>query len=302
MEETEARAAKGESRLHLAAPAEEQAWNERHLSGPVRAPSIAAWRYRVPAVVLGSSQRPDAAMSAAARAAGVALVERRSGGGAVPAGPWLLGVSVVLPRDHPLVVPSITESYRWFGEAHAAALRRAGIECQAVHDASALAVARWWRSAPAGTSARWACFGALSRWEVMTAGGRKLVGLAQVRRRTGALLVSGTLLAAPDWRVFCRVVDGSARAAAHLGECTSSCEAELGRAVHPDLMARLIVDALQHALEDTPHSIATGAGASSECRADAAGVTCTRWSSGRRNSVEQNRMNSTAKSSAKDRT
>ena len=247
MKRTQAHAAGGESCLRLAAATEEQAWNERQLNRPVRAPLIAAWRYRVPAVVLGCSQRPDATMSAAARAAGVALVERRSGGGAVLAGPWLLGVSVLLPRDHPLVVPSITESYRWFGEAHAAALRRAGIECQAVRAPTALAVDRWRRSSPAGTTARWACFGALSPWEVMTAGGRKLVGLAQVRRRTGALLVSGTLLAVPDWSVLCRVVD-SASAAAQLGERASSCEAELGRPVQPDRMARLIVDELQHAI------------------------------------------------------
>src|SRR3990170_1339166 len=113
MQRTEAGEARGESRLRFAAPAEDQAWNERHLSRPVRAPLIAAWSYRVPAVVLGCSERPDAAMNAAARAAGVALVERRSGGGAVLAGPWLLGVSVVLPPDHPLVVPSVTESYRY---------------------------------------------------------------------------------------------------------------------------------------------------------------------------------------------
>jgi len=248
MQRTEAGEARGESRLRFAPPAEEQAWNERHLSRPVRAPLIAAWSYGVPAVVLGCSQRPDAAMNAAARAAGVALVERRSGGGAVLAGPWLLGVSVVLPPDHPLVVPSVTESYRWFGEAHAAALRRAGIQCQTVRVATARTVARWWRSEPTSTTARWACFGALSPWEVMTAGGRKLVGLAQVRRRTGALLVSGTLLAQPDWRVLSRVVDGSAGAAAQLDERASSCEAELGCPVHPDPMARLIVDALQHAL------------------------------------------------------
>lgn len=248
MERTEAGAARGWSRLRLVAAAEEQGWNERHLSRPVRAPLIAAWSYRAPAVVLGCSQRPDAAMRAGAREARVALVERRSGGGAVLAGPWLLGVSVVLPPDHPLVVPSVAESYRWFGEAHAGALRRAGIQCQAVRLATARTVARWWRSQPAGTTARWACFGALSPWEVMTAGGRKLVGLAQVRRRTAALLVSGTLLAQPDWRVLCRVVDGSTRGAAQLGERASSCEAELGRPVRPDRMARLIVDALQHAL------------------------------------------------------
>jgi lipoate-protein ligase A len=248
MKRVKERAGGGVSCLRLVGPAEEQAWNERRLSRPPRAPLISAWRYRVPAVVLGCSQRPDAAMTAAARAAGLALVERRSGGGAVLAGPWLLGVSVVLPRDHPLVDPSITESYRWFGEAHAAALRRSGIDCQAVAGAAAVAVARRWRLLPAGGATSWACFGALSPWEVVTAAGRKLVGLAQVRRQVGALFVSGTLLAAPDWRVLCRVVDGSVSAAAHLDERTSSCEAELGRPVRPSRMARLIVDEVGHAL------------------------------------------------------
>lgn len=248
MEQAQARAGRGERRLHLVVAAEEQAWNERRLSRPVRAPLIAAWRYRTPAVVLGCLQRPNAAMNAAARAAGIALVERRSGGGAVLAGPWLLGVSVVLPRDHPLVVASITDSYRWFGEAHAAALRRAGIECQAVCAATAPAVARNWRSPPAGTTMQWACFGTLSPWEVMTAGGRKLVGLAQVRRWTGALLVSGTLLAAPEWPMLCRVFDGCASAAAQLGQRASSCETELGRPARADRIARLIVDTLQRAL------------------------------------------------------
>ncbi len=248
MERTETCAASGGSCLRLVAAAEEQAWNERHLSLPVRAPSIAPWSYRAPAVVLGCSQRLDAAMSAAARAAGVALVERRSGGGVVLAGPWLLGVSVLLPPDHPLVVPSVTESYRWFGEAHARALRRAGIRCQAVGVATARAVAHSWRSQPAGTTARWACFGAVSPWEVITAGGRKLVGLAQVRRRTGALLVSGTLLAQPDWRVLCSVVGRSADAVAQLGARASSCEAELRRPVRPDPIACLVVEALRDAL------------------------------------------------------
>jgi lipoate-protein ligase A len=72
--------------------------------------------------------------------------------------------------------------------------------------------------------------------------------VAQVRRGTGALLVSGTLLAAPDWPLLCRVVDGSASAAVQLGERASSCEAELGHPVRADQIARLIVDALQHAL------------------------------------------------------
>jgi lipoate-protein ligase A len=38
-----------------------------------------------------------------------------------------------------------------------------------------------------------ACFGGMSPWEVL-AGGRKVVGLSQTRRRTGALLQAGVLL------------------------------------------------------------------------------------------------------------
>ena len=64
MRRTEAGEARGQRRLRFTAPAEEQAWNERRLSRPVRAPLIAAWSYRVPAVVLGCAQRPDAAMNA----------------------------------------------------------------------------------------------------------------------------------------------------------------------------------------------------------------------------------------------
>jgi lipoate---protein ligase len=248
MEEAEALPARAESCLHVVAAAEEQAWNERHLSALGRAPLIAAWSYDEPAVVLGCSQRPDVAMSAAAGVDRVALVERRSGGGAVLAGPWLLSTSVVLPPEHVLVAPSITESYRWFGEAHARALRRAGIGCQAVGVATARAVAAEWRS----PAAHWACFATLSPWEVMTAGGRKLVGLAQVRRRTATLLVSGTLLAQPDWRVLCRVLGRSVSEAARLDQCTSSCEGELGRPVRPDRIAGVILDELENVLGTVP--------------------------------------------------
>lgn len=209
--------------LRVVTAAEEQAWNERQLCRPVRVPRLAVWMYREPAVVLGASQQPDEAMRVAARAAGLPLVQRRAGGGAVLAGGWLLGLSVVLPPDHPLVVAGVVESYRWFGCAHAAALRRLGVECEALDVAAASAVTRERRSAVEGAGLEWACFATISPWEVVTPGGRKLVGLAQVRRRTGALFVSGTLLGEPDWELLCRVFGAPTDAAAVLSAWTSSC-------------------------------------------------------------------------------
>ena len=44
----------------------------------------------------------------------------------------------------------------------------------------------------------WACFGGYSAWEVVV-GRQKIVGLAQVRKRTGTLLVAGLLLERPHW-------------------------------------------------------------------------------------------------------
>ena len=47
-------------------------------------------------------------------------------------GPHLLALDVALPGDHPLVLPDLVESYRWLGEAWAAALAQLGIQARAV--------------------------------------------------------------------------------------------------------------------------------------------------------------------------
>lgn len=224
--------------------AEEQDWNEAQLDAPVTTPRIAFWSYRAPAVVLGSSQRIDEGRRAAALMAGADLVQRRSGGGAVLAGPWLLGVSVVLPPDHPLVDAGIVGSYRWIGEAHAAALRGLGIDAEALQP-SALAV----REAPGrDRDLGWACFGALSPWEVAAPRRRKVVGLAQVRRRRGVLCVAGTLCADPDWPLLCRVLGASPADAPTLAERTSSCARELRRAVGSEEVAAALEPHLRAAI------------------------------------------------------
>jgi len=130
-------------------------------------------------LILGPRQADETA-----RATVVDVVRRQSGGTAVLARPGVLGLDVVLPRSHPLIRADVVESYRWLGEVWLDALRRLDVNGHLVSIAEA-------RSAPVPPPlVRKACFGSLSPYEV-TVEGRKLVGLAQVRRTAGILLQSG---------------------------------------------------------------------------------------------------------------
>ncbi len=128
-----------------------------------------------PALVLGSTQ-PDADADAdALQAAGVDLVRRRSGGGAVLLEPHgSLWIDVVVPRADPLWSDDVGVAFHWVGHAWAAALRSLGIVTD-VHE-DALVTSRW---------SRLVCFAGLGPGEV-TAGGAKVVGVAQRRTRDGA--------------------------------------------------------------------------------------------------------------------
>ncbi|MFZ2650058.1 MAG: ligase [Burkholderiaceae bacterium] len=163
------------------------------------APDCRVWTYARPALVLGCSQRRLRSEVEPRLAGRADLVERDSGGGAVLAGPWLVSACVVLAHAHPWVGAGLIDSYRRIAQLHVAALHEFGVA------ARALPPGELPRAADSGASRRvdWACFGALSPWEVIDAQGRKLVGLAQRRRRTGVLLVAGTLIGATDWALLC---------------------------------------------------------------------------------------------------
>ena len=128
-----------------------------------------------PALVLGSTQPDVAADRRALDAAGVALVRRRSGGGAVllePGGStW---VDVVIPHDDPLWVDDVGVAFHWLGRAWAGALGDLGVAAE-VHEGPLL---------PSPWS-RLVCFAGLGPGEV-TVGGAKVVGIAQRRTRAGA--------------------------------------------------------------------------------------------------------------------
>jgi lipoate-protein ligase A len=144
-----------------------------------------------PTVILGAGQQESAIDLAAVQSRGVRIVRRQAGGTSVFAGPGVLGVDVALPQGHPLVLADLVESYRWLGEVWRHAVRRLGVDARIV----SIDEARSYREADPQIEAavRMACFGSLSPYEVVS-DGRKLVGLAQVRRRAAALWQSGIYL------------------------------------------------------------------------------------------------------------
>jgi lipoate-protein ligase A len=224
--------------------AQEQAWNAAQLAQQVVAPRWRFWHYEQPAIVLGCSQRAlHERLHAAPGGLPMEVLLRESGGGAVLAGPWMLGLSLVLPVEHPWLAQGLVDSYRPLGRLCAEALNGPGGTVQAlapqqVQSTEAALVAR---GLPA---LQWACFGSLSPWELVDGQGRKLVGLAQRRRQTGVLLVAGILLAPPPWERFCAAL-GRAEDAEVLQQRTGPCVPAAGSALDAGTMAAALARGLE---------------------------------------------------------
>jgi lipoate-protein ligase A len=156
-------------------------------------PTIRWYRPTKPALVLGHGQAPEHADLAAARAAGVPVFRRTSGGAAVWIDRAALSLDIALPVRHPLISGDVTLAYRWVGKCWAAALRELGIvSTRAIPTDEVRALAPLAPDDPL----RLACYGALSPWEAVV-GERKVVGLSQIRRRAGVLYPIGVHL---RWR------------------------------------------------------------------------------------------------------
>ena len=150
------------------------AFHARALPAPA-ARDVAVLEIDRPALVLGSTQPDTDADTAAVAGAGVELVRRRSGGGAVLLLPGeALWVDVVVPRGDRLWDDDVHRAAHWLGSAWVAALADLGVVAEA-HTGPLLRT-RW---------SRLVCFAALGPGEVRT-GGRKLVGVSQRRTRHGA--------------------------------------------------------------------------------------------------------------------
>lgn len=224
--------------LETVSPAHEQQWNAEQLASPVTEPRLRLWTYRVPGVVLGCSQTALRQGLDASSALAGSVVQRGSGGGAVLTGPWMVSASIVLPPDHPLLGHGTLSSYRWLGALHAGLLRDAGVKAYAIPPEEV-------RLRQADARLKWACYGGVSPWEVVV-GARKIVGLAQLRKRTGVLITSGTLIAQPDWPLLCEALGQPPADAGLLGDCTTSYAEQLGAPV----LAEVLAERLHHMLID----------------------------------------------------
>lgn len=216
----------------------EQLWNERQLMEPVQKASWKLWNYESPMVILGCSQRRF--LKTLDKALDTQILIRESGGGAVLAGPWMLGISVALPLDHQLVSGGPVDSYKWFGELIAKTLQDMGIE-----SAYAISPDQLRRDINFGfKSVDWACFGGRSPWEVLCADEKKIAGLAQVRRKNGVLLVAGILVNPTPWGLLCEALEQDEFDAVRLTQLTSSCSNEVKGNFDLMDLEQLIGDAL----------------------------------------------------------
>lgn len=205
--------------FHCVSAQEEQDWNMAQLASPVQQAQWRLWHYRQPEVVLGCAQHDALHQQSGSR---TRKVLRQAGGGAVLVGPWMLSASVVLPHSHPLATNSPVSSYRWLGQCFADVLRANQVAAHAITPDETRALRQ---SNDLGKELTWACYGDLSPWEVVV-GQRKLVGLAQVRRSTGILLVAGLLLSQPDWPVLCQAMQRPTTLAYHLRGRTTTLHEE----------------------------------------------------------------------------
>ncbi|MGH9247510.1 MAG: lipoate--protein ligase family protein [Acidimicrobiales bacterium] len=128
-----------------------------------------------PALVLGSAQPPSDVDGGRVAAAGIDVVRRRSGGGAVLLVPGeVLWIDLVIPREDPRWSEDVGRAFHWVGDAWAGALASLGLTPQVHRDR--LVASPW---------SPLVCFAGVGPGEVVV-DGRKVVGLAQRRTRAGA--------------------------------------------------------------------------------------------------------------------
>jgi lipoate---protein ligase len=147
-------------------------------------------------LVLGFSQKAAALNEEAIAREKVPVYRRRAGGTAVLVGADLLGLDVVLPAGHPLILADVVKSYQWLGEAWVEALRQFDVHARIVPPEEAYAQRALLKQAEAcerESLFRRACYGSVSPYEVVV-GAKKVVGLDMVRRRAGSVLQAGILL------------------------------------------------------------------------------------------------------------
>jgi lipoate---protein ligase len=147
-------------------------------------PTLRWYQASMPAVVLGRGQ-----VGTFADSDGFTVLTRFSGGGAVLLDADVLALDILLPASHPLLDGDLSTVFMRVGKIWARALRGLGVPNVTIWDQPPTARRRGSEREQLLAAI---CYATLGRGEVL-ADGRKLVGLAQRRRRQGALVQCGLL-------------------------------------------------------------------------------------------------------------
>ena len=140
-----------------------------------------------PGLVLGSTQRFETADSERAAAAGVEVLRRRSGGGAVLLSPGCqVWADFFIPASDRLWSDDVAGAVQWVGELWSAVIEPFAAESASVHSGR-LVADRW---------GRLVCFASTGPGEVLV-GGLKVVGVSQRRSRQRARIQTMARLRPP---------------------------------------------------------------------------------------------------------
>ncbi len=205
-------------------------------------PTLRLYGWQPPCLSLGYGQRARDADRERLAARGWDIVRRPTGGSAILHADELT-YSLALPIDHPLARGGVLESYLRISRALLFALETLGARAGAQPAAKA-----------ATAAPNPVCFVTPSHYEI-TVEGRKLVGSAQVRRKSG-ILQHGTLPLTGDITRICDALaypDELTRAAARidLQSRAITLEGALGREVRWSEAASALADGFAQAFDLT---------------------------------------------------
>lgn len=202
-------------------------------------PTVWAFELDAPAVVLGSTQPEEVVDRSAAASAGLDVVRRRSGGGAVLLVPgdttW---IDVLLPPGHVRWSDDVGRASWWLGEAWADALGDLGVGGAEVHRGPL-------ERSPLTSLV---CFAGMGPGEVRL-GTAKVVGISQRRSRVGARFQC-LVLHRWDPRRLLDVLAVDAPARAEAERALPSAATGIGLDIGPSAVLGALVARLEEAVAD----------------------------------------------------
>lgn len=180
------------------------------------------WQHNHKAIILGRSQRITEQIERTASSHNIETIIRSAGGGAVIAGQCMLSACTIVPTDHTLAKMSLPKGFALVGGAWQKALEEFGISTEMITTINMTKKQQLFDI----RTVDWACFAGLSHGELVDSKNRKLLGLAQIRKKHAIAIVSGILLSTPDWATLIEVWNGKQdeKQLENIARLTCSCE------------------------------------------------------------------------------